>query len=90
MADVLDAIVERRRADFARLGPSFGCAVPAHRKRALVPFLEGSGVILEIKRASPSKGDIAPDLEPVSLAARYRAAGARNVSVLTEGPHFKA
>jgi len=87
--DILDEIVARRRADYARLGPSFGCEIPAHRRRPVVPFLAIPGAILEIKRASPSKGDIAPDLDPVSLAGTYAAAGAKNVSVLTESNFFK-
>lgn len=89
MPDILDAIVSRRREDYARLGAGFGTAVPAHRRRPVVPFLSDAGAILEIKRASPSKGDIAPDLDPVLLAGQYAAAGAKNVSVLTEGPFFK-
>ncbi len=89
MPDILDEIVARRRADLDRLGPTFGHDVPSHRRRAVVPFLSGPGAILEIKRASPSKGDIAPDLDPVKLAGLYEAAGARNVSVLTEGNFFK-
>lgn len=89
MPDILDRIVEDRRADLARLGPSFGFPVPARRERPPVPFLPERGAVLEIKRASPSKGDIAPDLDPADLARTYAAAGARNVSVLTEGRHFK-
>ncbi|HOC29860.1 MAG TPA: bifunctional indole-3-glycerol phosphate synthase/phosphoribosylanthranilate isomerase, partial [Treponemataceae bacterium] len=89
MPDILDDIVRLRRADYARLGPSFGCDIPAHRRRPIVPFLAVPGAILEIKRASPSKGDIAPDLDPVSLAGRYAAAGAKQVSVLTESNFFK-
>jgi indole-3-glycerol phosphate synthase/phosphoribosylanthranilate isomerase len=87
--DVLDEILSRREEDYARLGPSFGSDVPASRARAVVPFLARPGAILEVKRASPSKGDIAPDLDPVSLARSYAEAGARNVSVLTERRFFK-
>jgi len=87
--DVLDEILSRREEDYARLGPSFGSDVPASRARAVVPFLAKPGAILEVKRASPSKGDIAPDLDPVSLARSYAEAGARNVSVLTERRFFK-
>ncbi|HNY20595.1 MAG TPA: bifunctional indole-3-glycerol phosphate synthase/phosphoribosylanthranilate isomerase [Treponemataceae bacterium] len=89
MPDILDEIVSARREDYARLGPTFGSCVPASRIRPIVPFLREPGAILEIKRASPSKGDIAPNLDPVDLAGRYAAAGARNVSVLTESRFFK-
>lgn len=45
-------------------------------------------VIAEIKRRSPSAGDIAPHLDPVVQAREYLRGGAAAVSVLTEGPHF--
>lgn len=45
------------------------------------------GLIAEVKRASPSKGMLAPDLNPVELARTYEAYGASAISVLTE-PHF--
>lgn len=89
MPDILDEIVQRRQEDYRRLGPEFGCAVPPQRTRPVVPFLAAPGTILEVKRASPSKGDIAPDLDPVSIVAQYRTAGTKNVSVLTESNFFK-
>lgn len=46
-------------------------------------------VISEMKRASPSKGDIAIDVEPVEQASRYERAGAACISVLTEQAFFK-
>jgi indole-3-glycerol phosphate synthase len=45
-------------------------------------------VIAEVKRRSPSKGDINPTLEAAEQAREYEAGGARGVSVLTEGAHF--
>jgi indole-3-glycerol phosphate synthase len=45
-------------------------------------------VIAEIKRRSPSKGDIAPGLDAVTQAQAYEAAGAEAISVLTEPDRF--
>jgi indole-3-glycerol phosphate synthase len=59
--------------------PSF---VAALRGRAEV------ALIAEVKRRSPSVGIIRADLDPAGQAERYSAAGARALSVLTEGPHF--
>lgn len=46
-------------------------------------------VIAEVKRASPSRGDLAEIPEPHALAAQYEAGGASAVSVLTEERKFK-
>jgi indole-3-glycerol phosphate synthase len=47
----------------------------------------GMGLIAEVKRASPSAGEIA-EADPGQQAARYEEGGARAISVLTEARHF--
>ena len=48
----------------------------------------GVGVIAEVKRSSPSKGQLAEIPDPADLAREYAGGGARCVSVLTEGRWF--
>ena len=87
--DILAKIVRMRREDIERLGLNFGIEIPEKRQVGHTEFLGNAGAILEVKRASPSKGDIAPDLDPVGLATTYAEAHAQAVSVLTEGNFFK-
>ncbi len=89
MRDILSQIVEKRRNDIARLGYDFSVSLPKKRNRPVRPFLESRGVILEVKRASPSKGDISPDLDPAKTALSYAESGARAISCLTEKNYFK-
>jgi indole-3-glycerol phosphate synthase len=49
---------------------------------------EGMSFICEVKRASPSKGVIAEDFDPVGIAREYASAGASCISVLTEPTRF--
>jgi indole-3-glycerol phosphate synthase len=45
-------------------------------------------VIAEVKRSSPSKGDLAEITDPAALAADYESGGASAISVVTEGRRF--
>lgn len=59
------------------------------RSLAQVVSRPGISVIAEVKRASPSKGDIRPDLDVAEIVTAYEQAGAAAISVLTETRYFK-
>ena len=63
-------------------------AAPPPRKFRKSMGRWGLDVIAEVKRRSPSKGDLAPDLDPAALAQAYAAGGAVAISVLTENEFF--
>jgi indole-3-glycerol phosphate synthase len=65
-------------------------AAPAPRDFvAALRSAPGVALIGEVKRASPSKGLLRPDFDPVQLAATYAANGAAAISVLTDEPFFQ-
>jgi indole-3-glycerol phosphate synthase / phosphoribosylanthranilate isomerase len=86
--NIRDRIAARRAERIAREGHAFGAAVPAGRELPLVPFGRPPFLIAEMKRRSPSRGDIAAGVDPVRQAGAYRTGGVRSVSVLTEEDHF--
>ena len=93
----LERIITHTRADLAQRKHELPLeevrllAVEQSRPRVLLAGLRHGKVagklIAEVKRASPSKGMLAPHLDPVELARTYEAHGAAAISVLTE-PHF--
>jgi indole-3-glycerol phosphate synthase len=82
-ASEVDALRRERRSIAA-------AAAEAPPPRDFVGALrrETLAVVAEIKRRSPSKGDLAPDLDPVATARSYASGGAACLSVLTDGPYF--
>ena len=96
MSSVLDEIVDGVRLDLARRE----AAVPVDLVRDLVdaagPLRDpmpafrapGASVIAEVKRRSPSKGNLADISDPAGLARAYASGGAAAISVLTEERRF--
>jgi indole-3-glycerol phosphate synthase len=84
-------LAAERRADrlpLADLRRAVAAMPPARGFRAALADGPGIALIAEVKRRSPSKGALRPDLDPAVLASAYRAGGASAVSVLTESVHF--
>ena len=99
MATYLDRILEAHRAGAANDARSVAelrrrCddLAPARGFRqalaSLDPASDGVGVIAEVKRRSPSKGALAADLDPATLARDYADGGATCLSVLTDVEFF--
>ena len=84
---VLGRLEERkRRVPLSQLEALVGPGVRSSFVHAI--RAPGVSLVAEVKRASPSKGLIRPELEAGELAKTYEEAGAQAVSVLTEEEHF--
>jgi len=94
---ILDDIVRDKRVDLAAAKAGVSLAELQQRplfRAARRPFraaLEARrrAIIAEVKKASPSKGVIRPDFDPVAIAKSYAAGGAAALSVLTEERYFQ-
>ncbi len=91
---ILDTIVARKREEVAALKrqgisePEGPVAPPRGFAKALTDYA-GVAIIAEAKKASPSKGVIRPDFDPVAIAQQYQAGGAQALSVLTDEQFFQ-
>ncbi|WP_394679764.1 indole-3-glycerol phosphate synthase TrpC [uncultured Exiguobacterium sp.] len=90
--NILDRIIETKRVEVLQLKLN---GVERIDREALKPSIKQRlagadlSVIAEIKRASPSKGAIALDVDVVTQAKQYEASGATVISVLTDETYFK-
>jgi indole-3-glycerol phosphate synthase len=93
---VLDEILDGVRADLAERQrhvsleqlKEMARQAPSPRDAMAALKAEGVSVIAEVKRASPSRGQMAEIADPAALASQYEAGGAKIISVLTEPRRF--
>jgi indole-3-glycerol phosphate synthase len=92
LTDVVERLqrdLEEHPLDDVALMARVSAMAPAKDLEAALTVGEPPALIAEVKRASPSAGMIAEDVNPSVLARGYQAGGAAAVSVLTEPRHFQ-
>ena len=85
---VADADARREARPLAEVEAAALARTPAIDALAALAPGERVKVIAEIKRSSPSRGSLAPIVDPAALARSYELGGASAISVLTEGRRF--
>ncbi|MDA8062742.1 MAG: indole-3-glycerol phosphate synthase TrpC [Actinomycetota bacterium] len=95
MGTYLDRIVAAHREaagadgrDLDELLAEASAAPPTRGFASALATEAGLSVVAEVKRASPSRGPLAPDLDPAALAGAYERGGAACLSVLTDVEFF--
>lgn len=94
---ILDRVVEARRAAIAhrqKVVPETVLRIGVKQAKPVRDFSEALArdslnVIAELKKASPSRGVLRAEFDPVSLAREFEGAGAAALSVLTEEEFFQ-
>lgn len=90
---ILDRIIAQKEIEVRELKTIYAsCQVKPQKRKSLFNSIRDAdtmSVIAEVKRASPSKGDIKQDVDPIRQAQKYEEAGASAISVLTDRQFFK-